>query len=261
MIIRDITVNYECRKSFRCLRKNGLPEKNLFVLFKTPAYVSVDGKFVYTEAGSYCIFEKGAYTEYYSAQDYFCHDFFHFTYEAYEKNVFENLSFGKVCGLRGSGEISDIISLMKKESRLAKPSENRVLSELARYFFAKLAASTVFDAKCESLETRYVNLKIMREKILDSPEKSYNATELASKMYMSTSYFQHLYKELFGTALNADIIRARTDKAAAMLVYGEYSVSDIANMCGYNSTEHFIRQFSKLYGMTPDKYRRSEHGK
>lgn len=42
MIIRDITVNYECRKSFRCLRKNGLPEKNLFVLFKTPAYVSVD---------------------------------------------------------------------------------------------------------------------------------------------------------------------------------------------------------------------------
>lgn len=48
MIIRDITVNYECRKSFRCLRKNGLPEKNLFVLFKTPAYVSVDGKFVYT---------------------------------------------------------------------------------------------------------------------------------------------------------------------------------------------------------------------
>ena len=85
MIIRDITVNYECRKSFRCLRKNGLPEKNLFVLFKTPAYVSVDGKFVYIEAGFYCIFEKGAYTEYYSAQDYFCHDFFHFTYEAYEK--------------------------------------------------------------------------------------------------------------------------------------------------------------------------------
>ena len=42
MIIRDITVNYECRKGFRCLRKNGLPEKNLFVLFKTPAYVSAD---------------------------------------------------------------------------------------------------------------------------------------------------------------------------------------------------------------------------
>lgn len=127
--------------------------------------------------------------------------------------MFENLSFGKVCGLRGSGEISDIISLMKKESRLAKPSENRVLSELA------------------------------------------------AKMYMSTSYFQHLYKELFATTFNADIIRARTDKAAALLMYGEYSVSDIANMCGYNSTEHFIRQFSKLYGMTPDKYRRSEHGK
>ncbi len=120
--------------------------------------------------------------------------------------MFENLSFGKVCGLRGSGEISDIISPMKKKSRLAKPSENCVLSELARYFFAKLAASTVFDAKCESLETRYVNLKIMREKILDSPEKSYNATELAAKMYMSTSYFQHLYKELFATTFNADIL-------------------------------------------------------
>ncbi len=73
-------------------------------------------------------------------------------------------------------------------------------------------------------------------KPVDNAEKSYNAPELAAKMYMSTSYFQHLYKELFGTALNADIIRVRTDKAAAMLVYGEYSVSDIANMCGYNST-------------------------
>ena len=258
MTISDITVNYECRDGFRCLRRDGLSDKNLFVLFKMPAYVFDGGEFVYAAEGSYCIFEKGAHTEYYAAEKLFCHDFFHFSYKDCEKSVFENLHFGKVCGLRGSGEISDIIALMKKESRLGKPSENRVLSELARYFFAKLAANTVISAKNETCEARYVNLKILREEILDNPEKPYKIPQLAAKMYMSPSYFQHLYKELFGTTLNADIIRARVEKAAALLMYGEYSVADTAQLCGYNSTEHFIRQFSKLYGLTPDKYRRSE---
>ena len=172
----------------------------------------------------------------------------------------DGLRFGEVCGLRMSCEISDILALMKKESRLRQPSGGRVLSELARYFFAKLAACTGEPSRCDAREARYINLTVLRESILDTPEKPVRARELAAKMYMSPSYFQHQYKALFGITLNADIIRARTEKAAALLLYGERSVADIAQLCGYNSTEHFIRQFSRVYGMTPDRYRRAARG-
>ena len=39
-----------------------------------------------------------------------------------------------------------------------------------------------------------------------------------------------------------------------MLRYSNKSIYDIAEECGYNSAEHFIRQFKKVTGMTVANY-------
>ena len=50
---------------------------------------------------------------------------------------------------------------------------------------------------------------------------------------------------------------ARVQAAEELLVSSADSVERIAARCGYNNTEHFIRQFRARTGTTPTGYRKS----
>ncbi len=65
----------------------------------------------------------------------------------------------------------------------------------------------------------------------------------------------HLYKEFFGITFANDIINARIEMAKKLLVTSNMKIFEIAKKCGYESTEHFIRQFSKITGETPHKFK------
>lgn len=69
--------------------------------------------------------------------------------------------------------------------------------------------------------------------------------KLYGKLNISTSYFQHIYKKLFGVPVNQDIIKGRIENAARLLHGTDASVSEIAEQCGYENLEHFSRQFKK----------------
>lgn len=90
MNIECIVVNDEFNTGFRCFSPTGLKGWNLFVMFKTPTYVRQGEDYILAEAGNYCIFKNGAYTEYYSKRAYFNHDFFHFEYSEKDKSMFFN---------------------------------------------------------------------------------------------------------------------------------------------------------------------------
>ena len=47
----------------------------------------------------------------------------------------------------------------------------------------------------------------------------------------------------------------KLNQATAMLLETELKVSEIAEMCGYGSTEHFFRTFKDKYGCTPTEFR------
>lgn len=46
----------------------------------------------------------------------------------------------------------------------------------------------------------------------------------------------------------------RVEWVKELLGYGQYTVSEIADMTGYSSTAHLSRQFKNLTGMTPTEY-------
>lgn len=46
----------------------------------------------------------------------------------------------------------------------------------------------------------------------------------------------------------------RVEWVKELLGYGQYTVSEIADMTGYSSTAHLSRQFKSLTGMTPTEY-------
>lgn len=76
-------------------------------------------------------------------------------------------------------------------------------------------------------------------------------------MITKSGYFHALYKKYFDTTFLADVVRARVQAAEELLVSSADSVERIAERCGYNHTEHFIRQFRARTGTTPTGYRKS----
>ena len=81
--------------------------------------------------------------------------------------------------------------------------------------------------------------------------------QCASAIGISESYFQHLYTEAFGISFQKDIIGFRITYAKNLLLSTDLSMEQIAELCGYNTPVHFFRQFKKIAGITPAKFRKT----
>ncbi len=90
----------------------------------------------------------------------------------------------------------------------------------------------------------------------DRSVRSASVNTLAESMGLSVSYFQHIYKSLFGVPVSKDMIEARIEYAAYLLQNSTDPVADIAAHCGYDNPEHFIRQFRSIKGLTPLQFRK-----
>jgi AraC family transcriptional regulator of arabinose operon len=101
----------------------------------------------------------------------------------------------------------------------------------------------------------YAPMHKLRLEIFNAPHKKWGVEQMAQSVYISPSYFQHLYKELFGISCIQDIIRARLKNACFYLCTTEMSIHALADFCGYENELHFMRQFKKQLGMTPSQYR------
>ena len=71
---------------------------------------------------------------------------------------------------------------------------------------------------------------------------------------ISVSYFRRIFTEKFGVSPKEYIINRRIEYAKKLLLSKQFSVSEVAEMCGYYEPCHFSREFSKRTGIAPNKY-------
>ena len=90
----------------------------------------------------------------------------------------------------------------------------------------------------------------------DFTENGLSVTELASLCGISEAYFRRIFLDKFGISPKEYIIRLRLDYACRLLVSGEFSVSEVATLCGYFEPSHFSREFAKRFGMPPQEYKK-----
>ena len=135
----------------------------------------------------------------------------------------------------------------------------KMLDALMRTLLAKVGETT--DRRGELRQTsdpHYSSLIELREKIYRNPQLKWNVDTMAADVNMSRSYFQHIYREVFGVSCISDVISGKIEKAKEILSETDCTVSQVAAMCGYDNEEHFMRQFKKIVGETPTKYRKKK---
>ena len=238
----------------------------------------------YVNTPAFIIYTADAPIYYYS-DDVYVNDWINF-YEADENNQDEadenNQSRSDSSDLTADGSMSEFMrSLNVPFNRLTLLSDHTELSQLIRDLRQEFHQTgthheEILDAKLRTILYKYSDayhletqlsdkLKVhrplfreIRNGIYSRHSSKKTVSELAEDASLSVSYFQHIYKELFGVPVIQDIIRSRIERACYLLTVTPDSVAHIAEVCGYENVEHFNRQFKEITGFSPNQYRKKK---
>ena len=150
--------------------------------------------------------------------------------------------------------VHEIIKLITWESESSNGEvKDRNIRNLFELLISKLSA------EAENIESTPYHHEFteLRRDIVHHPEKDWTIDMMASRINLSRTRFQTVYKTTFGNTCMEEVIQARVKLAQERLIYTGHTISEIAEICGYNSTEHFCRQFRKSVGITPGQFRRN----
>ena len=120
--------------------------------------------------------------------------------------------------------------------------------------FIRLTARGLDDS--QGTERHYDAIMVLRREMREASEKDWSVPEMAERVGLSENRFSYLYKRYCGEAPQRDLIGFRMQRAVGMVVeHREISISDIAEICGYQDQMYFSRVFKRYFGRTPSSYR------
>lgn len=255
MKINNIGYNHKHDSDFFVLRPNGSGD-NLLLLLKSPAVFVLNGEELHTERNSFILFSEGTPQDYRSDGGEFANDWFHFSFEDKEKALFDALEipFDKVVNIGDLSSLSLLVKNMSYENYSSNLYKTDSVELYLQLFFIKLSEKLHSADEIRS-SNYYDKMSMVRSQIYSMPQYDWNIYDLAHRLTMSKSHFEHTYKKIFGVSPMNEVINSRLEHAKFMLETTDIPINQIAEMCGYKSDIHFMRQFKSRLGVTPSAYR------
>lgn len=109
-----------------------------------------------------------------------------------------------------------------------------------------------------SRETEQQNRRMLRAR--DAMDRQYaeplDVPALAAVAHVSEAHFIRTFKATFGETPHRYLQRRRVERAMALLVSTERTVTDICMAVGFSSLGTFSRTFREVVGESPSAYRR-----
>ena len=85
--------------------------------------------------------------------------------------------------------------------------------------------------------------------------RTFSLGEMAESVNLSPPYFCYLFKSITGVPPARYLKSLRMQHAATLLTTTFLSVKEIVRSVGCTDESHFVRDFKRLYGVTPSEYR------
>lgn len=79
---------------------------------------------------------------------------------------------------------------------------------------------------------------------------------ISQKLGYDYTYLANVFSEVKGVTIQQYIITNKIERAKELLLYDEYSLTDIAYMLHYSSVAHLSAQFKKVTGLTPTFFKK-----
>ncbi len=105
------------------------------------------------------------------------------------------------------------------------------------------------DPRVEKIE------QLMRENV----QREWSLLELSNAVNLSVWRLSHIFASEVGTSPMQYLRQLRMDRAKYLLETSFLSVKEIAYQVGLNDESHFVRDFKKVYGDAPTRYRLRSH--
>ncbi|WP_208560023.1 AraC family transcriptional regulator [Marinilactibacillus kalidii] len=243
--------------SYKMDRPSGVPNYVL-LLIKTPALFTLNGRKKRVEPNTVIIIEPGTSYSYFNPEGSYIDDWIHFDTK---EVVLEQIGLPTNTFIRII-EQTNIHLLVQELLWEYNYTAHRIRSENISLLIQLILNNILVSYESKDFKKNYSpynkKLRKFRIEIQANPEINYTSEEIAEKIGISNSYFQHLYKNLFGISFRKDFILMRIDYAKQLMILTDYPLSKIAEVCGYASEVHFYRQFKKVTGLTPSAYKNLE---
>ena len=78
---------------------------------------------------------------------------------------------------------------------------------------------------------------------------------LSKKLKHDYTYMANMFSDVKGITIQQFIIINKIEKVKELLMYDEYSLTEISNRMNYSSVAHLSHQFKKVTGLTPSFYK------
>lgn len=236
-----------------CLKRPEGLDHYLLLLIKSPAVFHSPAGALTIQPGSAILVDRDTPYQYESTNVEYVNDWVHFSCEEEE---LVPIPFQMPIPLSNV----PFLSLYFQQLMLEKRSTDEVFRTRNIHLLMQLLLNNVYlaarDVENRSFYSPYTaRLQALRASLQSKCYLDYSAEKIAASLGISTSYFQHLYKDLFRISFHADLINMRIDYAKGLLLNTNLKLETIVEMCGYSNPVHFFRQFRKETGMTPGQFR------
>jgi AraC family transcriptional regulator, arabinose operon regulatory protein len=228
-----------------------------FVFFRSRSEVIVEGQSMEVEKNSYILFRPSTRHLYRELEKPFINDWLHCHGSCLPEFLEEiRLPLDTPVQVDDSLFITRCIMELSSTDKMGGPLRQLIMESDLRGLFMKLANIRERTASLPEKSSRYLQqFSRLRNGLYSSPDTHQPVEKLAASVNLSKSYFQHVYKELFGCSVLQDMINGRLELAKYLLDNSSLSVTAISRMCGYENDTHFMRQFKKFIGTTPSQYK------
>lgn len=231
----------------------------LFVLYRVEALVRIDDSYITVPAGSCILFDKTALQDYRPAADHpFCHDYLHFdTAEASDHRALAGIPLNTPLRLLSPDKVSGLVSTMARQLHSQGDASAAALSCMMQALLYMVRDELQLSRAPASRDLHFDTLYALREQIYLYPARDWSVAVMCRLTHLSSAHLQALYRRFFQVSCAKDVIQARIRMASSLLEYTNLSIRSIGESCGYDNTEHFIRQFRSYAGNTPLQFRKA----
>lgn len=117
--------------------------------------------------------------------------------------------------------------------------------------------SLIVEDEAEYQPNQLIRSVMCTEKVIkyikNNLNKHISINDIANQLYFSPSYLGQIFRQVTGTTIKNYHHQMRMEYAYELIRAGKHSISEVAQLLGFESVAYFSRRFKAMYGISPSQ--------